>query len=259
MALSDASWFVVLRRDGVVVEVGGGAPRAWVGHLLGEVATAPPVLRAHARELVTRAHEATTTEAWLTREVIAVGAGQPLVELLLLEAVPLRRAPTAVFDLLTRTTETLMEQARATEVLLKIEADRAMPARLTVDAEKIAWGVSTLVGSAMRHVGAAGGAKPGDRVVKLGARYDPKEREVVISVSDNGPGIPSEKLEWLIERNPTTQRAAGLALLLLHDVVVAHGGRMRVESSVAHADHGTRVTLYLPALPAPPSLPSIDA
>ena len=247
MAMTEASWFVVMRRDGVVVEVGGGAPRGWVGQALGEVANAPPLLRSRARELITRAQGA-TAEAWLTREVIAVGAGQPLVEVLLLEAVPLRRAPTAVFDLLTRTTETLMEQARATEVSLKVEADRAMPSTLTIDAEKIAWGVSALVGSAMRHVGGAGGAKPGDRAVRVGARYDPTAREVVISVSDNGPGIPSEKLEWLIERNPTTQRAAGLALLLLHDVVVAHGGRMRVESSTQSADHGTRVTLNLPAL-----------
>ena len=246
MIVSEASWFVVMRRDGVVVEVGGGAPRAWVGQSLGEVASAPPVLRAHARELIARV-QAASPEAWLTRDVIAVGAGQPHVELLLLEAVPLRRAPTSLFELLTRTTETLMEQARATEVALKVEADHAMPATLTIDGEKIAWGVSALVGSALRHVGGAGGAKPGDRSVRVTASYAATAREVVVSVADNGPGIPSAMLEWLIDRNPATQRAAGLALLLLHDVVVAHGGRMRVESSTEAADHGTRVTIFLPA------------
>ena len=79
------------------------------------------------------------------------------------------------------------------------------------------------------------------------AHYDDHTRCVVISVSDNGPGIPASKLPSLVQRDPDTQRTTGLALLLLHDVVAAHGGRMEIESSTEAKKHGTRVTLHLPA------------
>lgn len=44
-------------------------------------------------------------------------------------------------------------------------------------------------------------------------------------------------------------RGAGLALLLMSDICVAHGGTVEVSSSVNLSEHGTTVRLVLPTLP----------
>jgi signal transduction histidine kinase len=241
--MSEPHWFLVFRPDGVVVEASGGAPPEFVGENLRESDIVPAPICAAAADLLLDARTS-PADAWLFRATVENdGEDRPLTDLLLVEAVPLRREATPLAELLIRTTETLMEQARATHVNLKVDADDGMPTKLPIDGEKIAWGVAALVGSALRHVGSAPGR---DKMVHVEARYDERSRSVVISVRDNGPGIPSGKLQWLVTRDPRTQKAAGLALLLLKDVVAAHGGRMDVESSTEGPDHGTRVTLHLP-------------
>lgn len=238
----DARWVLVLRPDGVVVQALGGAPADFVGENLRESDSVPAAICALARDVLLDARTS-PADAWIFRAAVDAGADHPATELLLVEAVPLRREATPLAELLIRTTETLMEQARATHVNLRVDADDGMPDKLPIDGEKIAWGVASLVGSALRHV-ATGDAR--EKLVHVEARYDDASREVVISVRDNGPGIPKAKLNWLVTREPRTQQAAGLALLLLSDVVAAHGGRVEVESETEGHDHGTRVTLHLP-------------
>ena len=51
---------------------------------------------------------------------------------------------------------------------------------------------------------------------------------------------------WLLEEDPETGQAAGIALRLVHDVVAAHGGGMVIKSSTDLGDRGTSVTLWLP-------------
>jgi hypothetical protein len=51
----------------------------------------------------------------------------------------------------------------------------------------------------------------------------------------------------LLGRDASPRRAGGgLALVLLEDVVAAHGGRVEIESSTGEHDHGTTVRLVLP-------------
>jgi signal transduction histidine kinase len=240
--MSNPARLVVVRPDGVIVEVSGGPPAAWVGKSVREGDDLPEAIRAAARELLARARDA-QPDAWLFRTTAEEGPGSAPTEILLVEAVPLRRTATPLNELLTRTTEALMEQARATLVNLKIVADDGMPDELYIDGEKIAWGVAALVGSALRHV--SGGAGH-DKLVSVEARYDDRAHAVVIAVTDNGPGIPAAKLRALVTRDPDTHRTTGLALLLLHDLVAAHGGRMEIHSSTEPKGHGTRVTLHLP-------------
>jgi signal transduction histidine kinase len=243
--MSKSGWLVVLRPDGVIVEVSGGAPTEWVGTSVGEGNALPDGLRSAAGDLLAQARRA-KPETWFFRATMpGDGAKLPPTEILVVEAVPLRRTATPLNELLTRTTEALMEQARATLVTLKIAADDGMPDELYIDGEKIAWGVAALVGSALRHVSNAPGQ---EKLVSVEARYDDRARAVVISVTDNGPGIPASKLRALVTRDPDTQRTTGLALLLLHDLVAAHGGRMEIQSSTEAKGHGTRVTLHLPGV-----------
>ena len=43
------------------------------------------------------------------------------------------------------------------------------------------------------------------------------------------------------------RQSSALALVMLQDVVTAHGGRLHIESTTDRRDHGTTVTLALPA------------
>ena len=149
-------------------------------------------------------------------------------------SIPLHLAPTDLGALLAGALEIMKEQANDLEIALDVFVASDM-ARASVDAEKIAWAVTTLVGNAMRFVRKGTRHLPGGTI---SVRVEPG----AITVEDDGPGIPKEKLPWLFERAPGTVHAAGLALLMVRDVVVAHGGSVDVASEPG----STRVTLHLP-------------
>ena len=75
--------------------------------------------------------------------------------------------------------------------------------------------------------------------------WDEAGEALVIRVSDNGNGMPEHRARWLFERDPASGKAAGLALLMVRDVVVAHRGKIAVESVVGK---GTTFELRLPRL-----------
>jgi len=156
--------------------------------------------------------------------------------------IPLRLAPTNLRELLVGAIAPLVAQAGHLEIALRVEAPPELPPTV-VDPEKIAWAVTTLVGNALRFVKRGTRRMPGGSVVVRLAKSDDA---VTVSVEDDGPGIPRDKLPWLFKRAPGATHAAGLGLMLIHDVVVAHGGRVDVESHTDGPARGTRVTLTLP-------------
>ncbi|MGH3315490.1 MAG: sensor histidine kinase [Nocardioidaceae bacterium] len=76
--------------------------------------------------------------------------------------------------------------------------------------------------------------------------------ELVIEVSDRGPGIPAEDVPLIFERFHRAHGAAdvrenpgaGLGLAIAHSIVSAHGGTIAVSSEVGV---GTRMRIRLPA------------
>jgi signal transduction histidine kinase len=70
---------------------------------------------------------------------------------------------------------------------------------------------------------------------------------VLISVSDNGPGIPSSIIDKIFQPFFTTKptgSGTGLGLSLSYDIVKAHGGELKVESKERE---GTEFTIILPS------------
>ncbi len=70
--------------------------------------------------------------------------------------------------------------------------------------------------------------------------------EIRIVVSDNGKGIPPERLNRIFEPFYTTKapgRGTGLGLSLCHRVIKQHGGHILVDSQI---DVGTKFTVILP-------------
>jgi len=158
-------------------------------------------------------------------------------------SIPLRVEPTDLRALLAGALETLRAQASQLEVELTLDADNAVP-KVDVDAEKIAWAVATLVGNALRFVRHGTRRLPGGSIV---VRVRRDANGVAITVEDDGPGIPADKVPWLFKRRPGATHAAGLGLMLIHDVVAAHGGKVDVDSAIEGAARGTRITMHLPA------------
>jgi two-component system sensor histidine kinase KdpD len=107
------------------------------------------------------------------------------------------------------------------------------------DETKLTWALSNLLANALRYT-------PSGGTVRIETEL--KEGLVLLSVSDTGPGIPSDQQERIFERfTQSTESgdigAAGLGLAIVRDIVQAHGGRILLDSAVGL---GTRFTLELP-------------
>jgi signal transduction histidine kinase len=91
----------------------------------------------------------------------------------------------------------------------------------------------------------------GDRgTVVVTAQCHPDDA-VEISVADDGPGIPSDKLERIFEAYFTTrEKGTGLGLAIVKHNVELYGGTIRVESELGK---GAKFTIIFPAksLPKP--------
>jgi signal transduction histidine kinase len=78
------------------------------------------------------------------------------------------------------------------------------------------------------------------------------EDKVLVSINDNGNGIPQKLLDKIFQPFFTTKptgQGTGLGLSLSYDIVKAHGGELKVESELNHADVNsinTRFTIVLP-------------
>ena len=79
-------------------------------------------------------------------------------------------------------------------------------------------------------------------------------RDLVVSVSDNGPGIPRDELDRVRDLFYTTKevgKGSGLGLAMVHNVAEAHGGELRLENLPPARDGGLRAVLVLPDAPRP--------
>jgi signal transduction histidine kinase len=101
--------------------------------------------------------------------------------------------------------------------------------------------VSNLVNNAVEVLGEKG-------FVRLGLA--PGENGVLLTVADDGPGIPAEVLQKLGQRGETYGKAGGYGLGLFHarTTVEAWGGSLAMASEPGR---GTTVTLTLPRAEAP--------
>jgi two-component system sensor histidine kinase QseC len=167
------------------------------------------------------------------------------VQLIALEALPLRRRATDLRALLRSKLAVLSSQALAARVALNVQVADEVPPEVQVDSEKVAWAVTTLIGSALRYVQSGPHRTPGQ--IDVRASYEPPGAELAIEIRDNGPGIPSDSVARLFKRDGLNVLGTGLALLVMADVCAAHGGRIDVRSSTEASNHGTTVRLTFAA------------
>jgi two-component system OmpR family sensor kinase len=79
--------------------------------------------------------------------------------------------------------------------------------------------------------------------------------EVVVRVVDGGPGLQPEQAAQVFDRfwradaaRTRARGGSGLGMSIVEALVAGHGGRVEFDSTV---EHGTTVTVRLPAAPVP--------
>lgn len=130
---------------------------------------------------------------------------------------------------------------------VRVDTTRVGAARVTGDAEALRRVLRNLGDNAARH--SAG-------VVALSVAE--RDGVIVLSVEDDGPGIPPAGRERVLRRFVRLDEArdrdaggAGLGLAIVDELVRAHGGTVEVGES---ALGGARILLRLPVPPSPPEL-----
>jgi two-component system, OmpR family, sensor kinase len=88
-----------------------------------------------------------------------------------------------------------------------------------------------------------------------------QDGQVVLAVSDDGPGVPPGQLPRIFDRFyragvPSRRPGSGLGLAIVAAVAAAHGGQVAATAVTASEPHGLCVTLTFPAAPTAPAPPS---
>ncbi len=150
--------------------------------------------------------------------------------------------PVEVSEVVTDTAEGFRRESEAAGVSLLVDED---PARTVaaVDPDRLAQVVANLTENALKF--AIGSVRVGTAAFPGG---------VAIAVADDGPGISADDRPHVFERLYVTRHRAarkesgsGLGLAIVHELVVAMGGTVDVESPISPDGRGTRMLVRLPA------------
>jgi signal transduction histidine kinase len=153
----------------------------------------------------------------------------------------IRPRPTDLTPLIEDVVRTMRAQTEGASQELTERIEPGLP-RVNVEADRIRQILVNLVTNAHEY-------SPENASIEIGARV--ADASVVISVTDNGPGIPPHQMEHIFERFTRgdaglTQRVGGtgLGLAISKSLVELHGGTISVDSEVGRGST-FRITLPL--------------
>lgn len=153
---------------------------------------------------------------------------------------PLRREPVPIVPLLEALRERFLPEAAARQMTVVLEPATGV---LLADGDRINQIVGNYLSNALRYA-------PAGSAVRLAARAT--GREVVIGVTDEGPGLGAEQLAQVFERfyrpDPSRSRAlggSGIGLAIARALAEAMGGRAWATSD--GPGHGSTFWLALPS------------
>ncbi|HTS24739.1 MAG TPA: ATP-binding protein [Bryobacteraceae bacterium] len=163
-----------------------------------------------------------------------------------------QRVPTDLNKIVRMTLSLSQHKMKLNNVLVETSLSESLPAA-QCDASQIQQVVLNLLLNAAE----ATQAKRERRVMVATA---PGRGEVVLTVSDNGEGIPPENLTKVFDPFFTTKsegKGVGLGLAVSYGIIQAHGGDIEVKSQVGEGTTFT-VTLPLEQLPQPAVSPPLE-
>jgi signal transduction histidine kinase len=149
-------------------------------------------------------------------------------------------AEVSLNELVDQVTRSMRSLAEAREISLNTQLNEDIS--LSGDPSRLREVLTVLLDNAVKYTDAGG---------RVDVSVRKEHRKAIITVSDNGPGIPSEALPHVFDRFYRVDKArsrdsggTGLGLAIARHIVDAHGGTIDVESKIRE---GTVVTVELPA------------
>lgn len=150
----------------------------------------------------------------------------------------MERVPTNLGDLVMETVDEFNPLIESTGQRITVEMNGS--SIVLGDRRRLQQVFSNLIANAIKFTGPGGNIKLGGRTAGLWCEVD---------VEDDGPGIPAEVLPTLFQRyargpDNAESGGTGLGLLIVREIVEAHGGTVGVESTVGK---GSRFWCRIPA------------
>lgn len=151
---------------------------------------------------------------------------------------PLHREPTDVGILVAETVASFRPQAAAAGVDVRTVVAEEMPL-LDLDPLRIREVLANLLANALRYT-------PAGEQVAVTGQVNQAESQVIISVSDTGPGIALDALPHIFDRfyKSGDSHGTGLGLAIARNLVMAHGGEIQAKNN--DAPPGTTIQFSLP-------------
>lgn len=145
--------------------------------------------------------------------------------------------PTLLNDIIEDVYALIATHLRKNEVAFEFRPDHELPA-ITAQPDQIRQVTLNLLMNAVE-------AMPSGGRLTAATRYLREAKEVLLSVSDTGVGIPSAILPLIFDPFVTNKkRGTGIGLTISHDIVVKHGGRIVAENDPGGS--GATFKVWLP-------------
>ena len=157
---------------------------------------------------------------------------------------PTKMEPASISDLFETAHEMIRGRLRSRHIEVAVEHG-AIP-RVTCVASDISQVLLNLLINASQAIESTNRSEGG--LIRFATRVE--GNFVLLSIADNGCGIPPESLPQLFDPFYTTKsvgEGTGLGLSISHGIITGHGGRIEVKSRVGE---GTEFQVYLPLKPS---------
>jgi signal transduction histidine kinase len=150
-----------------------------------------------------------------------------------------------LIELLQQEVQIFLPQAQKRNMNITTEFDPNLPA-FCFDKMRIAQVMNNIISNSIKY-----GRDNGHIILRAKAAEQHGDQVIVVSVTDDGPGIPKERQESLFDKFSqldngkynNLSNSSGLGLYVAKGIIEEHGGKITLESEPGH---GTTVSFTLP-------------
>lgn len=150
----------------------------------------------------------------------------------------IERKPADIRDVVRHSLELVSAQAASRNVLITTDDTTDEPPHAVIDQDRISQVLLNVYLNSLDAMESGG-------TLNVRLENDEINSNIVVHVSDTGRGIPSQDIGRVFDPYFTTkQSGTGLGLAVVHKIIEAHSGRVKITSS---ENQGTTVSLIIPA------------